>query len=77
MTRMKTLTALAVMASALACSAALFAGPAKAEDKQLTIAMITHAQPGLLGAAALALSAAGISPLRCLGEGAGNEGRAD
>ena len=46
MTRMKTLSALAMTASAIACSAALFSGPANAEDNQLTIAMITHAQPG-------------------------------
>jgi simple sugar transport system substrate-binding protein len=38
--------AFALMASAIACSAALSASPASAEDKQLTIAMITHAQPG-------------------------------
>ena len=37
---------LALMASAIACSAALIASPASAEDKQLTVAMITHAQPG-------------------------------
>ena len=37
---------LALMASAIACSAALIARPASAEDKQLTVAMITHAQPG-------------------------------
>jgi simple sugar transport system substrate-binding protein len=36
----------ALTASAIACSAALTASPASAEDKQLTIAMITHAQPG-------------------------------
>src|SRR6201998_2145296 len=42
----KTIAALALTASAIACSAALLAGPANAEDKQLTIAMITHAQPG-------------------------------
>jgi len=46
MTPMKTVTALALTGSAIACSAALFAGPANAEEKQLTIAMITHAQPG-------------------------------
>ena len=46
MTPIKTVTALALAASAIACSAALFAGPANAEEKQLTIAMITHAQPG-------------------------------
>ncbi len=33
-------------AAALACSAALFTGQARAEEKQLTVAMITHAQPG-------------------------------
>jgi simple sugar transport system substrate-binding protein len=43
---MKTRTAVAATASAIACSAALLAGPATAEDQQLTIAMITHAQPG-------------------------------
>jgi simple sugar transport system substrate-binding protein len=37
---------LALTASAIACSAALTASPTSAEDKQLTIAMITHAQPG-------------------------------
>ena len=36
----------ALTASAIAWSAALVASPASAEDKQLTIAMITHAQPG-------------------------------
>ncbi len=46
MTSMKSLTALALTASSLAWSAALLAGPANAENKQLTIAMITHAQPG-------------------------------
>ena len=46
MTLMKTLTALALTASAIACSAALSASAANAEDTQLTIAMITHAQPG-------------------------------
>jgi simple sugar transport system substrate-binding protein len=45
MTPTKTLAALAVTASAIAF-AGLLAGPANAEDKQLTIAMITHAQPG-------------------------------
>ncbi len=30
----------------LACTMALGAGPANAQDKQITIAMITHAQPG-------------------------------
>jgi simple sugar transport system substrate-binding protein len=39
-------TSTALAAGAIACSAAFFAGPANAEDKQLTIAMITHAQPG-------------------------------
>ena len=43
---MRTTMTLALMASAIACSAALIASPASAEDKQLTIAMITHAQPG-------------------------------
>lgn len=43
---MRTTMTLAWMASAIACSAALIASPASAEDKQLTIAMITHAQPG-------------------------------
>src|SRR5580704_10058289 len=33
-------------AAALACSAALFTSQARAEEKQLTVAMITHAQPG-------------------------------
>ncbi len=33
-------------ATALACSAALFTSQARAEEKQLTVAMITHAQPG-------------------------------
>jgi simple sugar transport system substrate-binding protein len=36
----------AFTASAIAWSAVLVASPASAEDKQLTIAMITHAQPG-------------------------------
>jgi simple sugar transport system substrate-binding protein len=43
---MRSTMAFALMASAIACSAALSASPASAEDKQLTIAMITHAQPG-------------------------------
>ena len=43
---MRTTMTLALMASAIACSAALIASPASAEDKQLTVAMITHAQPG-------------------------------
>ncbi|WP_199499947.1 substrate-binding domain-containing protein [Methylovirgula sp. 4M-Z18] len=43
---MKAKTALATAASAVACLAATLAGPAHAEDKQMTIAMITHAQPG-------------------------------
>ena len=46
MTYKKTITVLAVTAGALACSAALLPGSASAEDKQLTIAMITHAEPG-------------------------------
>lgn len=46
MTLKTNLTTFAITASALACAAALLAGPANAEDKQLTIAMITHAQPG-------------------------------
>lgn len=46
MSYMKTMTALALTASTIACSAALLASPACAEDKQLTIAIITHAQPG-------------------------------
>jgi simple sugar transport system substrate-binding protein len=46
MTYAKTLTALALTASTIACCAALLAGPASAEEKQLTIAMITHAEPG-------------------------------
>ncbi|MDE3026824.1 MAG: sugar ABC transporter substrate-binding protein [Paracoccaceae bacterium] len=32
--------------AALACTAAFVGQPARAQDKQLTIAMITHAQPG-------------------------------
>jgi simple sugar transport system substrate-binding protein len=43
---MRTTMTLALTASAIACSAALTASPTSAEDKQLTIAMITHAQPG-------------------------------
>ena len=43
---MRTTMTVALTASAIACSAALIAGPASAEDKQLTIAIITHAQPG-------------------------------
>ena len=43
---MRTTMTLALMASGIACSAALIASPASAEDKQLTVAMITHAQPG-------------------------------
>ncbi|HXT08208.1 MAG TPA: substrate-binding domain-containing protein [Roseiarcus sp.] len=39
-------TSTALVASAIAGSAALLAAPASAENKQLTIAMITHAQPG-------------------------------
>src|SRR5208337_1357451 len=40
-------TGAAVAAGAvLACSAALVAGQARAEDQQMTVAMITHAQPG-------------------------------
>ncbi|SDR63884.1 monosaccharide ABC transporter substrate-binding protein, CUT2 family [Rhizobiales bacterium GAS113] len=46
MTYVKTMTALALTASTIACSAVLLAGPASADDKQMTIAMITHAQPG-------------------------------
>jgi simple sugar transport system substrate-binding protein len=46
MTYMKTMTALALTASTIACSAALLASPASAEEKQLTFAIITHAQPG-------------------------------
>lgn len=39
-------TGVFVAAAALACSAALFTSQAGAEEKQLTVAMITHAQPG-------------------------------
>lgn len=39
-------TGVLAAAAALACSAALVAGQARAEEKQLTVAMITHAQPG-------------------------------
>jgi simple sugar transport system substrate-binding protein len=43
---MRTTMTFALTASAIAWSVALVASPASAEDKQLTIAMITHAQPG-------------------------------
>ncbi len=46
MTYKKTMAALAMTASAIAGSAALLASPASAEGKQLTFAIITHAQPG-------------------------------
>jgi simple sugar transport system substrate-binding protein len=46
MTCLKKLTALAMTASAIACSAALFTGAASAEQKQLNFVMITHAEPG-------------------------------
>jgi len=46
MTYMTTMTAFALTASTIACSAALLASPARAEGKQLTFAIITHAQPG-------------------------------
>ena len=39
-------TGVLAAAAALACSAAFLAGQANAEEKQMTIAMITHAQPG-------------------------------
>ena len=39
-------TGVLAAAAALACSAALFTSQARAEEKQLTVAMITHAQPG-------------------------------
>ncbi|MBV1701998.1 MAG: substrate-binding domain-containing protein [Hyphomicrobiales bacterium] len=42
----KKITALALTASTIACSAALLSSAAHAQDKQLTIAMITHAQAG-------------------------------
>jgi len=35
-----------IAAGALACPAALLAGQASAQEKQMTVAMITHAQPG-------------------------------
>ena len=44
---LKGTTALALTAGAvLACAAAVLASPANAADKELTFAMITHAQPG-------------------------------
>jgi len=46
MTRFKMTATLAAAASAIACSATLFGGPANADEKQLTFAMITHAEPG-------------------------------
>lgn len=46
MAYLRTMSALALTASTIAGSAALLASPASAEDKQLTIAIITHAQPG-------------------------------
>ena len=46
MSYMKRMTALALTVSTMACAAALVVAPARADEKPLTIAIITHAQPG-------------------------------